>query len=262
MAGTVLSSLTAYRTVTYGVEVLGSPLGVDLGGRWILTLLLVVLTASGMDGMVRYELAPERVQLRYAATFWILPGLIALAAGIAVPRLIGDTAGWLSSLILLGGLLALVMVAEIQTLDTEGPHYRTARLLLNLATYGAAFALYATIYGLQLRSLLSMPAVAVITFPLALELLRGTREQLETTWLYAAVVALVLAQLTWALNPLGFSTLAGGGLLLLAFYSFSGIAQQYLAGRLNSRVIWEYVTVATLGTIVIIAAAPWMRLGG
>jgi len=27
-------------------------------------------------------------------------------------------------------------------------------------------------------------------------------------------------------------------------------------------VIWEYVTVATLGTIVIIAAAPWMRLGG
>jgi hypothetical protein len=140
----------------------------------------------------------------------------------------------------------------------DSRHYRTARLGLNLATYLAAFALYATIYGLHVRSLVSATAVAVVTFPLALEILRLTEEQLATTWLHAAIVALVLGELTWAINAWGLSSLSGGALLLLVFYTLSGVTQQHLAGRLNRRVALEFVAIAVVGLVLILLNARWI----
>lgn len=258
LAGSVLSSLTAFTTTTLQVDVFGSPLGVDINGRWILSALLVGMTAFGTDLVIRGEAGARRIDRRYSLTFWILPSLTTLAAATAIPRIYSTPLGWITGLVLLGLLLALVIAAEIYTIDVGGPHYRTARLGLNVATYGAAFALYATIYGFQVRGLLSMPAVIAVTFPLALELLRGTEEQLETTWLYAGVVALAVSQVTWAINMWGISALQGGGLMLLVFYTFTGIAQQHLSGRLNGRVVAEFISIAVFGLVVIWASSPWL----
>ncbi len=256
LAGCVLSSLTTFTTTTLQTDVLGSPLGVDVNGRWVLSALLVGLTAFGTDLVIRGETGAQRVDRRYSLTFWILPSLTTLAAATAIPRIYGTPFGWITGLVLLGMLLAIVIAAELHTIDLAGGHYRTARLGLNVATYGAAFALYATIYGFQVRGLLSMPAVLAVTFPLTLELLRGTEEQLETTWLYAGVVGITVSQVTWAINMWGISALAGGSLMLLVFYTFSGIAQQHLSGRLNGRVVAEFVSIAAFGLIVIWASSP------
>ncbi len=256
LAGIVLSSLTEFPTLALQVDAFGTPLGLDVGGRWLLAVLVVLLAMAGTDGIVRAEAGKANIDARYTATFWILPGLITLAAALGLPQLFDSPARWLGSLVILGGLLALVMDAEYRTVHVGGPYYRTSRLGLNVATYGAAFALFAAIYGLELRSLLSAPLVAAFGFPLALELLRGTEEQLETTWLYGAVVALVLGELTWALNLWGLGALAGGGLLLLAFYTLTGLAQQHLAGRLNRRVVVEYVATALIGLAAILATTP------
>ena len=258
LGGSVLSSLTAFTTATLQVDVLGSPLGVDVNGRWVLGALMVAMTAFGTDLVIRGEAGARRIDRRYSLTFWILPSLTTLAAATAIPRLYETPSGWIAGLVLLGLLLALIIAAELHTIDLNGAHYRTARLGLNVATYGAAFALYATIYGFQVRGLLSMPAVIAVTFPLALELLRGTEEQLETTWLYAGVVALAVGQVTWALNMWGVSALAGGGLMLLVFYTFTGMAQQHLSDRLNGRVVAEFVSIAVFGLIVIWASSPWL----
>ena len=150
----------------------------------------------------------------------------------------------------------MVILAEYRTIRLDAPPYRNARLALNLATFGAAFALYSTIHGLQLRSLISAPLMMLVTFPLALELLRSTEEQLERTWLYAAVVTLVVGELTWAINALGLRALSGGGVLLLAFYTLSGLAQQHLADRLNRRVATEFVVTAVIGLAFIVLSAP------
>lgn len=262
LAGCVLSSMGAFATTTLQMDVLGSPLGVDVNGRWVLSALLVGLTAFGTDLVIRGEAGARRIDRRYSLTFWILPSLTTLAAATAIPRIYGSPIGWMSGLVLLGLLLALVIGAELHTVDLEGVHYRRARLGLNVATYGAAFALYATIYGFQVRGLLSMPAILAVTFPLALELLRGTEEQLETTWLYAGVVGLTVSQVTWAISMWGISALAGGSLLLLVFYTFSGIAQQHLAGRLSNRVVAEFVSIAVFGLIVIWASSPWLAGAG
>jgi hypothetical protein len=220
-------------------------------------LLLAALVAAGTDGLVRSAPGLATVHHRFTATFWILPCLVTLAAATAVPEQFGRVASWLASLLLFGVLLVIVLVAEYGTARVDDPHFRTARLALNLATYLAAFALYATLYGLQQRSLISATLVLVVTFPLALELLRVTEEELGTTWLFAGVVALVLAELTWAVNAWGLSALSGGALLLLVFYAFSGLAQQHLAGRLSRRILFEYLSIAVVGLLILLLTARW-----
>jgi hypothetical protein len=259
LAGVALSSLTGLPSWRVELDVLGSPLAVGASTKWLVALLLVALTAVGVSDLVRDEVAQARVDLRYTATFWTLPCLVTLAAAAAVPQqATGDVAGWLASIVLLGLLLAAVLAAEYGSIHLDAPHYRTARLGLNVATYGAAFALYAVVYGLQVRSLLSATAVILVTFPLALELLRGTEKQLTTTWLHAAIIALICGQLTWALNRWGLSALAGGGLLLVVFYTLSGVTQQYQAGRLNRHVVLEFVTIGLIGLAVIFLSSPWL----
>jgi hypothetical protein len=256
LLGAVLASLTRFPVLERQVDVLGSPLGLALDGRSVIGGLLVLLTAAGVDGLVRTEAGRQRADVRFTATFWILPCLIALAIAITVPRQYAATEGWLASLVLLGALLTVVILAEYRTIRLDSPQYRTARLALNVATYGAAFALYSTIYGLQLRSLVSAPLAMLVTFPLALELLRSTEEQLERTWLYAGVVTLVLGELTWAINALGLRALSGGGILLLAFYALAGVVQQHLAERLNRRVATEFALTALVGLGLIWLSAP------
>lgn len=257
MSGVALSSITALPSWGRQMSVLGSPLAVGIDGRLLNALLLATLAAVGTDGLVRSIPGMARVNIRYAATFWILPVLVTFAAALAVPQQFGAVGAWLGSLVLMAALLLGVLVAEYGSAQVDGPHYRTARLGLNLATYLAAFALYATIYGLRARSLVSATAVLLVTFPLALEVLRITEEELDITWLFAGVVALVLAELTWAVNTWGLSALGGGALLLLAFYTFSGVAQQHLAGRLNRRILLEFCTIAIAGLVAILVTSRW-----
>jgi hypothetical protein len=259
IAGVALASLTVLPAWRVELDVLGSPMSVGASADWLVAVLLVVFTAVGMSDLVRDEIGHEHVDLRYTTTFWTLPCLVTLAAVAAVTQQASvDVSGWLTSVLLLGVLLAAVLAAEYGTIHLDSPHYRTARLGLNVATYGAAFALYGTLYGLQVRSLLSATAVMLVTFPLALELLRGTEEQLATTWLHAGIIALVLGELTWALNRWGLGALAGGGLLLVVFYTLSGLTQQYLAGRLTRRVVLEFVAIGLVGLLVIAFSSPWL----
>jgi hypothetical protein len=257
LAGVALASMAVLPAWSVELTVLGSPLAVGLSGQTLLALLLATLVAAGTEGIIRSTPELARVDVRYTATFWILPVLVTLAAATAVPGQFGNVATWLGSLVLLGVLLGLVLVAEFGTARLDSPHYRTARVGLNLATYLAAFALYATIYGMHKRSLMSATAVLLVTFPLALELLRLTTKELATTWLFAGIVALVLGELTWAVNAWGLSSLAGGGFLLVAFYTLSGVAQQHLAGRLSGRIVLEFVTIAIVGLTVILLASRW-----
>jgi hypothetical protein len=257
LAGVALSSVATLPAWSAELHVLGSPLTIGLSVRWLLAALLGAVVAVGTDGLIRSVPGLGNVDVRFTATFWILPCLVTLATAIAVPGQFGNVRAWLISLVLLGALLAGVLVAEHGTAQLDARHYRTARLGLNLATYLAAFALFATIYGMQQRSLVSATLVLCVTFPLALEILRLSEKELATTWLLGGVVALVLAELTWALNAWGQSALTGGSLLLLAFYTLTGIAQQALAGRLNRRILLEFATIAAAGLAILWLTLRW-----
>lgn len=245
MSGAALLSLGRFPEQLYSTEVLGSALSIPIGLRVLAALLLIALTAVGMDSLVRRVVGEEHLDLRFSSTFWVLPSLVTLAAVGLLPRQFGQGGAWVLTLVLLSALLAAVVVAECGTVHLHQPYYRVARLGLNLATYGAAFALYASIYGAQWRSLLSSTGIILVTFPLALELLRASEAQWGTTWLYAAIIALVTGQISWPLNALGLRALYGGAFLLLVFYTLCGLCQQHLARRLSRRVALEFLVLAT-----------------
>ena len=54
----------------------------------------------------------------------------------------------------------------------------------------------------------------------------------------------------WALNYSRVPGLIGGLLLLLTFHVMTGLAQQYLMGRLKRRVIVEYGLVTLVGLVL------------
>jgi hypothetical protein len=65
-----------------------------------------------------------------------------------------------------------------------------------------------------------------------------------------------MGQCTWALNLWRVPALTAGLWLLLLFYLFSGLAQQYLLGRLTRRALTEFAVIAVFGIFVILRFAP------
>jgi hypothetical protein len=185
-------------------------------------------------------------------TFWILPGLVTVAAAAVVPPLFANKVLWLIGLGLTYLSLALVLMAEYHVVDPADPLYGRSRVALNLFTYVAAFVLYAAIYVTRTRSLLSSTAVVVVSIPLAIELLRGTEEGMPRAWTYALVIGLIMGQVTWALNYWGMSGLMGGIWLLMVFYVSTGVVQQHLLGRLSRRVAVEYGLVALVALALVL----------
>jgi len=221
----------------------GSPLSVELSAGTLLGALLVVITASGTEAVVRaHPLARER-PLRSSWIFWALPCAVVSVAALLLPAA-PTRLNWLAGLGLTAAALGITLSATFHAIDPDAPGYRPARVVLNLLTYGTVLLLFLVVYRQRTRSLLSATLVVGITTLLAIELLRGTARPLRPVTLYSLVVGLVLGQATWALNYWPLPGLTGGLLLLLGFYLLVGLAHQGLLRRLTPRVLLEFGVVA------------------
>ena len=116
---------------------------------------LLMVTAAGVDTLVRSVPDLRHTPVRFTFTTWMLPCLVTVAAASVIPSQAGNPQAWLLSTLMFGGLMLLVLTASYGTLLPEARFHRAARLGLNVATFVAAMALYYYIYGLQVRSLLS-----------------------------------------------------------------------------------------------------------
>lgn len=233
---------------------LGSEASFTVSGTWLIAVLLAALTAAGVDSIARMHPRVHLGETRYIFILWILPALIVIAATVLLSLtevrvfgLIGVAAA--------GIALVVVILGEYFTIDLNDRWYSAARLGVNLAVYIIALVLFATIYSWKIRSLYSSPAIGLVASLLALELLRGSESDFGRTWLYGAAVGLSMAEIVWALNYWKLDSFTGGALLLVFFYAFTGIAQQYLWGRLTKIVFFEFALIF-VGSIAILF---WLR---
>ncbi len=219
--------------------------------------LLAALTAAGVNSIVRAHPRVHLIETRYIFILWILPALTVVTAtmllSLADVRAVGAYA--LLLVASAGAFLVAVVLGEYTTIDLNDPRYSVARLGVNMAAYLVGLALFATIYNWKMRSLFSAPAVGIAAGLLALELFRGSEAEFWRTWLYAAVVGLVMSEIVWALNYWNVTGLVGGATLLVFFYAFTGITQQYLWQRLN-RIIFIEFTMIVLGALALLF---WLR---
>jgi hypothetical protein len=257
LVGLTLSLILDLPSQRVDFSFLGSAASFTISGYWIIAVLLAALTAAGVNSIARTHPRVHLGETPYIFILWILPAVIVITAtmilSLADVRVFGVYE--MIGVVLAGTFLVAVVIGEYITIDLNDRWYNAARLGVNLAVYIAALILFATIYSWKLRSLYSATAIGIAAGLLALELFRGSESDLGRTWLYAAAVGISLGEIVWALNYWNLSGFIGGALLLIFFYAFTGIIQQYLWNRLNKIVFVEF-TMIVVGAIALIF---WLR---
>lgn len=250
--GLTLSLLLVLPERRFEIGFLGTDASVMLSGPWLFAMLLSVMTAAGVETIMRAHPRVHLSETPYTAILWILPCIIVTGTALTLP-LLRDSAQFAFLVILGAGiLLALVVLGEYLTIDLQDPAYAFARLGLNLAVYLAVLGLFQAIYSFKLRSLQSGSLTFVVTALLALELLRASESDVRRTWIYAFAIGLGLAESIWAMNYWNLDPFVGAVMLLLIFYVLTGFAQQYLFGKLNWRTILEFAIVASFVGVLLI----------
>lgn len=262
-----LSGLIALPSQEFVLDLFGSELSLRFSGPVQVVILLILLICAGVDTLVRHPshlmvsaVAPSDAGRRparplpfpYRAAYYSLPTMLTVIGVIAV-----HSVQWwgyqIAAATLLGLALASVIGMQLSTHTLESRSRRTMRLLLNAVSYALAIGLFGLIFGARLRSVISAPGIMLASGLLSVELYRNSETSAWRIWLYSALTALLTGELIWALNYTALSTPAGAALLLLAFYTITGLVQQHLWGRLTPRVVVEYMIVLGLGLLGVIA---------
>lgn len=250
LIGLALYFVLAFPAQTATFTIFGSPLTLVSPQQWLVALLLGGLAMAGSDAVMRLHPALPSRRVSYVVTFWMLPGLLVILAtqtlGWAPTPII-----WAIGLVGVGLLLWLTILAEFQQVAPAVARHRWPYLWQQFIGYAVALLFFVIIYRTRSRSALSATGIMLVSGMIALALLRHRRELIGKTWLFAAVIALSLGQITWALNYWRISALTAGLLLLLIFYVLIGLAQQQLLGKLSRRAMWEFGSVTVVALLVI-----------
>jgi hypothetical protein len=224
---------------------------------WVFVVVLIITACLGTDQVLRGH--PRLSTQEAGLTVLVIPALLTLGAALflRLPAL-GRGLPVAIGLLLVGFILATALYAEYQTYDQSGRRYREARNVLNLIAYVISFVLYSAIFAPKYRSILSATAVLIATALISAELFRGAGKP-GSHRLWVGIVAFAMSQVTWALNYWVLGALAGGAILLLVFYTVTGIVRSYLNGSLAPRVLSEHLMVAGAGMAAVVVGGLWLR---
>ncbi|HLZ70215.1 MAG TPA: hypothetical protein VKV26_09955 [Dehalococcoidia bacterium] len=229
-----------------------------LAGLFILTgtapilFVLPVVAALGLDGILRSHPLGRLRGGAGTATALLLPAAFVVAAALFFRYASVGYWGVLASLAT-GVMFAGVCYAEYAVLDHEDANALPRTILLIAAfigLYGLLAALYA--YNLSAPAAALLCGLAAAIF--AVELFRDAELSAGDQALYGLVSGIVVAQARWALQFVRLDGLLAAMLLLLVFYTVTGVALAAIVRRLDQRTAAEYALVAVAGAVVIVAA--------
>ena len=224
---------------------------------WLL-LLVAGLAALGTDGVLRAHPSKPFARLDDTASFLFLPALLTLGGGLFLEDVVsGYWSVPIGALTTIG--FAGLLNGQYLSVDARWPVYTTARLVVSICAYVAAFALYSVVYEFDVGLLGGAFCVGLVSLLLSLEILReatpvGSTPQTRTAAVYPCAVGLFLAQLTWSLHFLPLEGFLAAAFLLLAFYVATGVAQNYLLRQLDLATAGEFAVVAAVGLSIVVIA--------
>lgn len=233
-------------------RILGSPLGFTLDGNWLLPVLMMSVVGTGTYALV--QTLPHRDSQERPILFSLITPLLgALFTSLLLLRA-SSWPVWLGTLLLTGLLIGLLVHLTYGVFYLDNPSYASFRTLLNLADYLLGFALFGIVLSAQERSLVSSPAILLLSGLLSLDLLSASSTSSSVLLIYGGTIALIEGELTWILSYWPISPWGAATVLILGLYIGSGIAYQHLLDTLNRRMVIEFVTLAVIvfGLILII----------
>jgi hypothetical protein len=246
-----LLTLTLLMTVIFLMFLLIEPTP-----RWI-ALFGGVVAALSLDGILRSQRREPFENGADATPYLFLPALFAVTVPVFAEHNVRDF--WAAPVAIAAGIgFGAVAVAEVASVRGFDPARNVGRFIAAGATYFVAFALYALTYRFGLGLPESIAAVALVSALLSIELLHeGEVDPLETL-LFAAVTAIAVAEVRWALHFLPLDGYLAGLALLLSFYFVTGLLHSHLVRQLSITMATEYAIVTTAG----IALVVWARAAG
>lgn len=245
-------SLTARVVLLGGVAALGlvGYLVIRPTEAWFL-LLTAGLVALAVDGTVRSSPMWDDPRLQDSIVFLFLPVLAVLGAGAFVDHAVDGYARPIAAVIGAVGI-GIIAYGEYQTVDFGSRMYGPMRLLLAVATYLTAFALYTVIFTEGTGVALGAAAVGLVSFALSLELLRESRLSGLSSILVGLAIGVSLAEFRIVLYFFPLDGLLAGALLIIGFYLATGLVHHLLDHDLEWSTTAEYLLVAAVGTAAVV----------
>jgi len=227
-------------------------LAIEPTQEWLL-LLLAGLAALGMDGVLRSHPSSPFARVDDTASFLFLPALLTLGGGLFLEDVVsGYWSAPVGALTVVG--FAALLNGQYLSVDARWPVYTTARLVVSVCAYVAAFVLFSVVYEFDVGLLGAAFCVGLVSLVLSLEVLREAATEARTAVIYSGAIALALAQLTWAVHFVPLEGFLAAAFLLLAFYVASGVAQNYLLRQLDLATAGEFAAVAVVGLGIVVVA--------
>jgi len=147
-------------------------------------------------------------------------------------------------------------VASLRTI----PLYRAASTASFLFTLLSAFFIFNVIYAFNLLFLWNGVMVALISFPLILQVLWSIAMEDKISIsivIQSLILSLVLGELALGFSFWPMPTTIWSLSLSSAMYVLLGLATQVLRGRATSRVVWEYIGIGAIVLIISFLTTSW-----
>lgn len=217
---------------------------------WILWVTAGLL-ALAVDGLVRGNPRWDEGSPLASAVYLVLPVLAVLGAGLFIDSAVAGYARPVSA-VAGAGLVGIVVFGEYQTVNFGSRLYGPMRLLLAIATYLAAFALFTVIFDQDISLPLSGLLVGVVATALSVELLRESRLIGPSSLLVGIAIGISIAELRLAFYFFPLDELLAAALLIIGFYLATGIVHHLLDRDLKFGTTAEYLLVASVATAAVI----------
>jgi hypothetical protein len=212
------------------------------------------LVATGTYALMQTH-TEERPRERPLLFSLITPTLGALFTSLLLLRAVAWPI-WLGSLLLTGLIIGLLVHLTYQVYSLDHHSYATLRALLNIIDYLLGFALFGFVLSAQERSLITGPAVLLLSGLLSLDLLSASGAHVGKVFLFSGIVALLAGELTWIISYWPISPWAAATVLTLELYVGVGTSYQHLLDKLNRRMFLEYALLAILVFALILIIKP------
>ena len=227
----------------------GFYLEIQINTQTVVSLLVVGLTVSGTDWLLRSHPSSQNRQL---VQHLLLPALTAWVIGVPLNQ---QTLGlyWWVGIFLGGGTLILVLMAEYAVVDPNDANYTLASIGLTIVAYALFFLLSVTLKAIELRLFLLVPALTLVVTLISL---RTFQLRLRGEWALQAsgIIALIMGQITTAVYYLPFSPIAFGLSLLGLAYGLIN-----LFGNLGEGKSWKEAMIEPLAVLAVFwGLALWL----
>lgn len=213
-------------------------------------IIVAVLAATGADWLFHDHPA---LSGRSTISYWILPSLTSFGVGLLLNEMPFNILWWFG--LLLGGtVLALVLVAEYISIDTQDVRQPFAAAVLISVSFALLLILAIGLHIQNLRLFFLVPAVFGSSWLVSI---RSLHLRMKGEWAVyeSAIIALIVCQLAaaliyWPLPPISF-----GMLLLGPTYALNSL----IIGLIDEKPMPQLVREPVIALLLSIGVAFWTQ---